>query len=246
MQIFLAIYEFLKNSVGENWPSMIISIAFSSIIAWGISILIFRRKATSEYNYELFNLDHKMCQDIVDTILPLTDISMRGSRSVSIDIESQVTNKLSDLFYKYYNYLPEGVLMSMMCLHTCLKGNCKNPYLYIKGKGCLIVTPCKTRKDILLLLKRTSIENYIKKRRDEYFLYRFKKSYKYAIEGNPNFKEKIMRFYKCFTLKMPIGQYPRRLILNIQARYVIACIDKYFGTKHLLNWSNTMKKHTIA
>ena len=187
-----------------------------------------------------------MCQDIVETILPLTDISIRGSRSVSIDIESQIMNKLSDLFYKYYNYLPEGVLMSMMCLHTCLKGNCKNPYLYIKGKGCLIVTPCKTRKDILLLLKRTSIENYMKKRRDEYFLYRFKKSYKYAIEGNPNFKEKIIRFYKCFTLKMPIGQYPRRLILNIQARYVIACIDKYFGTKHLLNWSDTMKKHTIA
>ncbi len=246
MQIFLAIYDFIKNSVGENWPSTIISIVFSSIIAWSISILIFRRKVTSEYNYKLFNLYHKMCQDIVETILPLTDISIRGSRSVSIDIESQITNKLSDLFYKYYNYLPEGVLMSMMCLHTCLKGNCKNSYLYIKGKGCLIVTPCKTRKDILLLLKRTSIENYIKKRRDEYFLYRFKKSYKYAIEGNPNFKEKIIRFYKCFTLKMPIGQYPRRLILNIQARYVIACIDKYFGTKHLLNWSDTMKKHTIA
>lgn len=246
MQIFWAIYDFLKNSIGENWPSMIISITFSSIIAWSISILIFRRKATSEYNYKLFNLYHKMCQDIVETILPLTDISIRGSRSVSIDIESQIMNKLSDLFYKYYNYLPEGVLMSMMCLHTCLKGNCKNPYLYIKGKRCLIVTPCKTRKDILLLLKRTSIENYIKKRRDEYFLYRFKKSYKYAIEGNPNFKEKIIRFYKCFTLKMPIGQYPRRLILNIQARYVIACIDKYFGTKHLLNWSDTMKKHTIA
>ena len=71
-----------------------------------------------------------MCQDIVDTILPLTDISIRSSRSVSIDIEKQITNKLSDLFYKYYNYLPEGVLMSMMCLHTCLKGNCKNPYLF--------------------------------------------------------------------------------------------------------------------
>ena len=198
MQIFWAIYDFLKNSIGENWPSMIISITFSSIIAWSISILIFRRKATSEYNYKLFNLYHKMCQDIVETILPLTDISIRGSRSVSIDIESQIMNKLSDLFYKYYNYLPEGVLMSMMCLHTCLKGNCKNPYLYIKGKRCLIVTPCKTRKDILLLLKRTSIENYIKKRRDEYFLYRFKKSYKYAIEGNPNFKEKIIRFYKCW------------------------------------------------
>lgn len=138
MQIFLAIYEFLKNSVGENWPSMIISIAFSSIIALGISMLIFKRKATSEYNYRLFNLYHEMCQDIVDTILPLTDISIRSSRSVSIDIEKQITNKLSDLFYKYYNYLPEGVLMSMMCLHTCLKGNCKNPYLYIKVKVVLL------------------------------------------------------------------------------------------------------------
>lgn len=230
----------------DNWMFALIIIIVSCITSWGITVLTIKKKVASDYNNRLFNLYHEMCQDIVDTILPLTDISIRSSRSVSIDIEKQITNKLSDLFYKYYNYLPEGVLMSMMCLHTCLKGNCKNPYLYIKGKGCLIVTPCKTRKDILLLLKRTSIENYIKKRRDEYFLYRVKKSYKYAMEGNPYLKEKIIRFYRCYTLKMPIGRYPRRLILNIQARYVIASIDKYFGSKHLLNWSNTMKKHTIA
>lgn len=230
----------------DNWILVLITIVVSSIITWIVTVLTIKKKIRSNYNNRLFGLYNRMCQDIVETILPLTDISIRSSRYISIDVEKQITNKLSDLFYKYYNYLPEGVLMSLMCLHTCLKGNGKNPYFYIKGRGCLIVTPCKTRKDILLLLKRTSIENYIKKRRDEYFLYRFKKSYKYAMEDNSNFKEKIIRFYKCFTLKMPIGQYPRRLILNIQARYVIACIDKYFGTKHLLNWSSTVKKHTIA
>ena len=145
----------------DNWMFALIIIIVSCITSWGITVLTIKKKVASDYNNRLFNIYHEMCQDIVDTILPLTDISIRSSRSVSIDIEKQITNKLSDLFYKYYNYLPEGVLMSMMCLHTCLKGNCKNPYLYIKGKGCLIVTPCKTRKDILLLLKRTSIENHI-------------------------------------------------------------------------------------
>ena len=88
MQIFLAIYDFIKNSVGENWPSTIISIVFSSIIAWGISILIFRRKATSEYNYRLFNLYHEMCQEIISIILPLTDIPLRNSKGINLNSNS--------------------------------------------------------------------------------------------------------------------------------------------------------------
>ena len=136
--------------------------------------------------------------------------------------------------------------MSIMCLYTCIKYNCTKPYFYVSNRGSLIVTPCKTRKDILLLLKRTSIENYIKKRRDEQFLYRITKAYRYAIYENVNFKEKVIRFYQWYRLQMPIGRYPRYFILNIQARYIIASIDRYFGSEYMHNWSKRMKKHTIT
>ena len=105
----------------DNWILVLITIVVSSIITWIVTVLTIKKKIRSNYNNRLFGLYNRMCQDIVETILPLTDISIRSSRYISIDVEKQITNKLSDLFYKYYNYLPEGVLMSLMCLHTAVK-----------------------------------------------------------------------------------------------------------------------------
>lgn len=247
MQIFLAIYDFIKNSVGENWPSTIISIAFSSIIAWGISILIFRRKATSEYNYRLFNLYHKMCQEIITIILPLTDIPLRNSKGINLNKNEKITNELSDVFYKYYNYLPDEVLMSIVCLHCCIRNGSNIPYIYAKKRNKIIVKPCNTKKDLIFLLKKTSIENYLRPRKDSQFAYRIKESYKYAVNCNLSYFKKIQRFYKAYTFQIPMDDtYPRSFVLNIQARYVIVCIDKYFGSKHLQNWSKSMKKRTLA
>ena len=73
-----------------------------------------------------------MCQEIISIILPLTDIPLRNSKGINLNKNGKITNELSDVFYKYYNYLPDEVLMSIVCLHCCIRNGSNIPYIYAK------------------------------------------------------------------------------------------------------------------
>ena len=246
MDRFSKAYDYISQMSRGDWLSTIFSVAISSVMALIISVITNKRKVVSEYNVKSFGLYHQICGEIIDLILPLTDLSLVSKRQISDESKEYILNKLSELFYKYYNYLPGDVLMSMLCLYSCLKNKGVQPYMYIKKRKNHLVRPCMTQRDAILLLRRVSIENYLSIRNDDCIVYRIKQSCLYAFKEDCGFRQRIIRFYKAYTRRLPLERYHPRLVINIQARYVICCIDKYFGSDHLAGWDSEVKKYTIA
>lgn len=246
MDTFYKAYDCVLQMSEGDWLSTIFSVAISSVVALIVFVITNRRKVVSDYNVKFFDIYHQICDEIIELVLPLTDLSLISTRQVSDEYREYMINKLSELFYRYYNYLPGDVLMSMLCLYCCLKNKGVRPYMYIKKRKIHLVRPCTTKRDVMLLLRKVSIENYLNVRKDNHFVYRIKQSYRYAFKEGHSFAQRIICFCKAYTRRLPIGRYHPRLVINIQARYVICCIDKYFGSDHLAGWDSEVKKYTIA
>lgn len=238
--------ESMELLLNENPYIIVISSLISGVVSYIISSLKLRK--TTKYNYynKLFEMYNNICNEIIDVILPLLSIPLVNTNQISGDSQKEIMSKLTRLLYKYYNYLPEGVILSIVCLHCCLKNKSEYPYIYVKERGQYVIKSCTRKKQFLLLLNKTAIDNYMKRRKDENFRYRIKQSFKYAKSGKYSFGKRILRFCNALKHNIPVEKYPPNFIMNIQARYVIMSIDRYFGSNHLLNWSNKMKKHTLA
>jgi hypothetical protein len=114
----------MKDIIIAFIPSIVTIIGF--II--GYSLIVERRKKIMEFNMKIFDIYDKISQEIIEVLTEMTSLSLKPMSYTEEEIENWKC-KLSYLYFKYYIYLPQNVLLEMNCLHSCLAS--KGKYFYV-------------------------------------------------------------------------------------------------------------------
>lgn len=78
------------------------------------------KKKNLDYNMAIFEMYSDISAEIIEAITPLTSLSLKQRGFTSEQLEGW-RKKISNLYFKYYTYLPQSVLNELNCLHSCLQ-----------------------------------------------------------------------------------------------------------------------------
>ncbi len=184
------------------------------------------------YNLRQHEQYARKSQEIIDAITNIVSLHIKLTpNKCSVSNMKMCEQAISELYFKHYNYLPQEVLNALNCLFLCLSSNGK--YLYI-----IAPSPLTTFEKIKYRLgfKQLRHVDFKQCKKSSDFITRdFKKM---ILSSNASDKiEKI--------LKRPEECIPNSMKLNLQARYVIYVIHKYFQKPYLQTWDTYLLKHNI-
>lgn len=93
------------------------------------------KRENFEYNLSIYNEYKRVSAEIIEAVTPLTSLGLkpRGLSSEQLSVSSK---NISELYFKYYTYLPQIVLNEMNCLHSCLQSRGRRIFC-IKDKKIL-------------------------------------------------------------------------------------------------------------
>jgi len=114
----------MENIVIASIPSIVTII----VLIIGYSLIVERRKKTMEFNMKIFDIYGEISREIIEVLTEMTSLSLKPTSYTEKEIENW-KSKLSYLYFKYYIYLPQNVLLGMNCLHSCLAS--KGRYFYV-------------------------------------------------------------------------------------------------------------------
>lgn len=78
------------------------------------------KRENFEYNLSIYNEYKRVSAEIIEAVTPLTSLGLKP-RGLSSEQLSVWSKNISELYFKYYTYLPQIVLNEMNCLHSCLQ-----------------------------------------------------------------------------------------------------------------------------
>lgn len=187
------------------------------------------------YNIQQHELYSKKVQEIIDTLISVISlhILLNPNQFTESNI-SQCKQTISNLYFKHYNYLPQEVLIALNCLFMCLSSN--GNYLYvIREVKHNPKTNFNKLKSLIGIKKCKHVEFKQCKKSSDFITEDFKK-----MILSSNELEKIERI-----LKYPEKHIPLSMKLNLQARYVIYVIHKYYQKPYLQTWDTYLVKHSV-
>lgn len=191
-------------------------LVLGTILGFFSSILVDRSKNKIGYILSIINSYNRISQDIIELLTEMASLNL-GFNSFSKKDIDRWRKQISYLYFKYYSFLPQEVLLEMNCLHSCLLSN---------GK-CIFWTENNTIK--MIREKDMHSEKYndlIKNFFDDSTL----------VSSDD-------RLYKLIDT-YGLNRIPCSIKINFQARRVIRKIDDYFGYKHIYKWPKELIKQT--
>lgn len=93
------------------------------------------KRENFEYNLSIYNEYKRVSAEIIEAVTPLTSLGLKP-RGLSSEQLSVWSKNISELYFKYYTYLPQIVLNEMNCLHSCLQSRGRRIFC-IKDKKIL-------------------------------------------------------------------------------------------------------------
>lgn len=93
------------------------------------------KRENFEYNLSIYNEYKRVSAEIIEAVTPLTSLGLKP-RGLSSEQLSVWSKNISELYFKYYTYLPQIVLNEMNCLHSCLQSGGRRIFC-IKDKKIL-------------------------------------------------------------------------------------------------------------
>lgn len=72
---------------------------------------------------------------------------MKG-KGYTIEELNKIKNEISQLYFKYYPFLPHDILLELNCMHSCLQSDGKRMYMIVRNKKYNTISQCKTTKEI--------------------------------------------------------------------------------------------------
>lgn len=110
------------------------------------------RKYDVEYNISIYSEYKKVSAEIIEAITPLTSLSLRP-RGLSSEQLLTWRKIISELYFKYYTYLPQVVLNEINCLHSCLQSEGRKIFCIKDGNK---ITECE-KSDAIELFEDTAL-----------------------------------------------------------------------------------------
>lgn len=110
------------------------------------------KKHNTEYNISVYSEYKKVSAEIIEAITPLTSLSLRP-RGFSSEQLLTWRKNISELYFKYYTYLPQVVLNEINCLHSCLQSEGRKIFCIKDGNK---ITVCE-KSDAIELFEDTAL-----------------------------------------------------------------------------------------
>ncbi len=187
------------------------------------------------YNLKQHEKYSRISQEIINSLANITSLHiMLSADQCSTNNIRQCRQDISDLYFRHYNHLPQEVLNAMNCLFMCLSSNGK--YLYII-QNCKYVP--ETKLDKLKYFMGLDRCKYIEFKQCEKSSDFITEDFKKMILSS-NALKKITRI-----LERPEEYIPVGMKLNLQARYVIYVIHKYYQKPYVKAWDTYLTKHDV-
>lgn len=111
-----------------DYLSPVACLLLGAVIGYIVDVRKNYKKKYIDYNMTIFEEYKKTSTEIIETIIPLTSLSLRH-RGFDPEQLEEMRKKISDLYFKYYTYLPQVVLNEINCLHSCVQSGGKNLYV---------------------------------------------------------------------------------------------------------------------
>mgnify|MGYP001024502124 CR=1 FL=1 len=187
------------------------------------------------YNLKLHEKYSRISQEIINSLANITSLHiMLSADQCSTNNIRQCRQDISDLYFRHYNHLPQEVLNAMNCLFMCLSSNGK--YLYII-QNCKYVP--ETKLDKLKYFMGLDRCKYVEFKQCEKSSDFITEDFKKMILSS-NALKKITRILEWPEKYIPVG-----MKLNLQARYVIYVIHKYYQKPYVKAWDTYLTKHDV-
>ncbi len=187
------------------------------------------------YNLKQHEKYSRISQEIINSLANITSLHiMLSADQCSTNNIRQCRQDISDLYFRHYNHLPQEVLNAMNCLFMCL---------YSNGKYLYIIQNCKTVPET----KLDKLKYFMGLDRCKYV--EFKQCEKSSDFITEDLKKMILssNALKTITsiLERPEKYIPVGMKLNLQARYVIYVIHKYYQKPYVKAWDTYLTKHDV-
>lgn len=94
----------------------VISIIIGIFIGWCLDLLKYRYKA----NEKLYDTYTALSKEVAEVLKSLLDLSLhpKGYSDEELD---KIKKDISAIYFKYYIFLPQEVLLELNCMHSCLQ-----------------------------------------------------------------------------------------------------------------------------
>ncbi|MCH5177542.1 MAG: hypothetical protein J1F25_05925 [Prevotellaceae bacterium] len=218
----------------------IVSILLGMFLQW----MLHQHKTRISYNIKLHEQYSVKSEEIINVIIKFVSLSFRHTGYTQEDIDT-CKQQISDLYFKYYNYLPMEVLIAINCFHKTLAtqgrfmfvGERLSKSLYSLEQDEKGSHPEEGCHPIVTLYKKYKKVDYVKLKRctkcEDFF--------------NMDFKKMIMRSNASDKLQAILTQtdlkdIPAFVKITLQARYIIYLLDKYYQRPYKSKWDHYLGK----
>jgi len=191
--------------------------ATGGFFAYLISFFLEKRKNMMAFNMLIFKTYDRITQDIIDVLIEMTSLHVSGNRHHTKEKIREWKEKLSFVYYKYYNYLPKEVLNEINCLHSCLIFEGKFLYV-IKEKNNMVRS---TDEDAIILFDDATLVSYEGKRISDsirkYSVNRIPKSMKINLQARRVITT-ISKFFGSEKIEKWTSQLKKETLLTIKTK----------------------------
>ncbi len=97
-------------------------------------------------------------KEITVVLNPLLSLSLKG-KSYTTEEFNKIKNEISQLYFKYYPFLPHDILLELNCMHSCLQSDGKRMYMIVGNRKYKTISQCKTTKEIKDLCRDATLIN---------------------------------------------------------------------------------------
>ncbi len=97
-------------------------------------------------------------REITAVLNPLLSLSLKG-KSYTTEEFNKIKNEISQLYFKYYPFLPHDILLELNCMHSCLQSDGKRMYMIVGNRKYKTISQCKTTKEIKDLCRDATLIN---------------------------------------------------------------------------------------
>jgi hypothetical protein len=162
----------------------VIRLGIPLLIGALIGYFIEKWRVRIKFDMNAFDMYDTISKEIIALLTEITSLNLYRSCEKS-DMEKWKC-KISDLYFKYFIYLPQDVLIEMNCLHLCLSH--KGQYLYQPGKdnkGDVIIERCDDKQKFKKFVDSVTLYNdgRITALVDKYGIGRFPCSFKVNFQA---------------------------------------------------------------
>ena len=121
----------------------LISIILGGIVGYFIDI----KKKERAQNQKWHDVYIDFGIEISKVLKPFLKLSLRPKKYTTEEL-NRIKAEISQLYFKYYPFLPHDILLELNCMHSCLQSDGKRMYMIVGNRKYKTIAQCKTAEEI--------------------------------------------------------------------------------------------------